>query len=404
MDILIINSGSSSLKYQLINMENETVVAKGLCERITIDGRIKHTVIGKETVVVDTPLPSHSEAFSAIISLLTKGENAVISSLDEIEAVGHRTAYAKTEWEDGMVADDEVVYFNMNLLELAPLHIPAMMTGIRAAKEVFSEKIMQVAIADTYYHKTIPPKSFVYPIPYEYYEQHGVRRYGFHSNSIKFVVERYLELKDIPADGTNIVVCHLGNGSSITAVKDGKSFDTSMGFSPLEGLMMGTRSGTVDPAIMSYIANKEGKSIGEVLTLLNKQSGFLGLSGKTSDCRDLEDAAAEGDEVSTLIFDILAYQIKKYVGMFAAAMGGLSAVIFTGGIGENMASLRFDALSELEDAFGLKINKQQNDLVSRKEGRFSTEDSIVDAMVIPTNEELMMARIVHETVVREKNK
>ncbi len=401
MNILIINSGSSSVKYQLINMENETVVAKGLCERITIDGKITHTAVGKGTTTKDIPLPTHNQAFSAIIDFLTNGEYAVISSLDEIEAVGHRTAYAKTDWEDGVIANDEVVEFNMSLVELAPLHIPPMLAGVKAAKEVFSEKIPQVAIADTYFHKTIPAKSYVYPIPYEYFEKHGVRRYGFHSNSIKFVVERYLEMKDIPADGTKIIVCHMGNGSSITAVKDGKSFDTTMGFSPLEGLMMGTRSGTIDPAIMSYIANKEGVSVNEVLNMLNKQSGFLGMSGKSSDCRDLEDAAKEGDEISTLIFEILAYQIKKYIGMFAAAMGGISAVIFAGGIGEKMASLRFDALNELEDAFGLEISQQKNIDINGKEGYFSTENSKVDAVIIPTNEEIMMARIVHETVIRE---
>ncbi len=393
MKVLVINAGSSSLKYQLIDMDDERCIAKGNCERIGIDGIITHKVTGGVTLESKTPFPTHKEAFLSVVDMLTKGEGKVIDSVKDIAAVGHRVLHGSEIFKAPTLVTDEVIDTVMSLKELGPLHNPPQAIAMRACKEVFGADIPMVAVFDTSFHQTMPKKSFIFPVPYEYYEKYSVRRYGFHGTSHRFVSKRYFELTGKDPKGTKIITCHLGNGSSLCAIKDGECFDTSMGLTPLDGFIMGTRSGGVDPSVVTYIANKEGKTPDEMSELLNKKSGFLGVSGVSSDCRDLHAAADAGNERAALALEILIHQIKRFVGGYAAEMGGVDAILFTGGIGENDEQVREWVCDGME-YMGLKKNRA----ASRSEAVFSTPDSRVTAMVLPTNEEIMIARDTLEVV------
>ncbi len=391
MKVLVINAGSSSLKYQLIEMNDESVIAKGNCERIGIDGLITHKVTGGATVTKEIPFPTHKEAFLEVVSQLTSGEGKVLDDVSEIVAIGHRVLHGSEIYKVSTLVTDEVIDTIMALRELGPLHNPPQAVALRACREVFGENVPMVAVFDTSFHQTMPPKSYIFPIPYEYYEKYSIRRYGFHGTSHRFVSKRFFELTGKEPEGTRIIVCHLGNGSSLCAVKDGKSFDTSMGFTPLDGFIMGTRAGGIDPSVVTFIQNKEGLTPDQMSDLMNKKSGFLGVSGISSDCRDIRNAAQEGNERAQLTLDILVHQIKKFIGGYAAEMGGLDAVLFTGGIGENDDSIRERICSDME-FLGLYIDPELNHEASRREAVFSAPESKVLAMVLPTNEEIMIAR------------
>ncbi len=397
MKVLVINAGSSSLKYQLIEMDNEQVIAKGLCERIGVDGAITHTVIGGPKIEKEVPFPTHKEAFMEVINVMTQGEGKVIDSMKDIYAIGHRVLHGSEIYKVSTLVTDEVIDTIMDLRELGPLHNPPQAIAMRACREVFGPETPMVAVFDTSFHQTMPPKAYIFPVPYEYYEKYSVRRYGFHGTSHRYVSKRYFELEGIDPEGTRIITCHLGNGSSIAAIKDGKCVDTSMGLTPLDGLIMGTRAGGIDPSVVTYIANKEGYTADQMSDLMNKKSGFLGISGVSPDNRDVQAAAAQGNKRAKLALEILGYEIKKYVGGYAAAMGGVDAVIFTGGIGENDPNVRRDVCSDME-YLGLKYDEELNMKASRHEAVFSAPDSKVKAMVIPTNEEIMIARDTLEIV------
>lgn len=396
MKILVINAGSSSLKYQLIDMENESVLAKGNCERIGIDGLIGHKTAAGVEVKKNIDFPTHKEAFLAVVDILTKGEGKVIDDVKEIAAVGHRVLHGSEVYKTSTLVTDKVIDDILSFRELGPLHNPPQAIAMRACQEVFGKETPMVAIFDTSFHQTMPPKAYIFGVPYEYYEKYSIRRYGFHGTSHRFISARYGEIVG-GLEGKKVITCHLGNGSSISAVKDGKCFDTSMGLTPLDGFIMGTRSGGVDPSVVTYIMNKENLTADEMSNILNKKSGLLGLSGISSDCRDVKKAAEEGNERAKLTLDILIYQIKKYIGSYAAAMGGVDAVIFTGGIGENDADIRAAVCSDME-FLGLTIDKEVNAKSSRKEAKFSAADSKVEAWVLPTNEELLIARDTLEIV------
>ena len=385
MNVLIINAGSSSLKYQLMNPETGAVSAKGLCERIYIDGRLTHNANGKK-VVKDIPMPTHSEAIQAVLAILVDPVDGVIKSTDEIDAVGHRVLHGGMEFFDSCIINDEVIAAIEKCIPLGPLHNPANLMGIRACQAVMPNT-PQVAVFDTAFHMTMPPKAYRYAIPTEYYENDSIRRYGFHGTSHKYVTKRAIELmgrKDI-----KLVNCHLGNGSSLSAVKDGKCQDTSMGLTPLAGVPMGTRSGDIDPAVVQFVMNKYGMSADECLNMLNKKSGVLALSGVSSDFRDIENGAEEGNENCALALDKFAYEVRKYIGSYAAALGGLDCLVFTAGVGENSASQRLDIASGLE-FMGVKMDAEANN-VRGKEAVISAVDSKVKVLLIPTNEELMIA-------------
>ena len=394
MKVLVINAGSSSLKYQLIDMATEEAIAKGLCERIGMDGKITHKTSTGVELSYEVAFPTHKEAFEELTKVLTSGEGKVIESLDEVSAIGHRAVHGGEKFSSSVIIDEEMMQTMDDLADLAPLHNPPGLTGMRACKEVFGEDVPMVGVFDTAFHQTMPAKAYIYPIPYEYYEKYRIRRYGFHGTSHRFVSNRLAEItgkKDM-----KVITCHLGNGSSIAAIDCGKVIDTTMGLSPLEGLIMGTRSGNIDPTIVSFLADKEGMTAAEVVNMLNKKSGYQGVSGFTSDQRDLEKAAAEGNERAALAVEIQKYQIKKFVGGYAAAMGGVDAIVFTGGIGENDASVRADVCAGME-WMGLKFNAEANN-VRGKETLLSTEDSKVQVWLIPTNEELMIARDTRDIV------
>ena len=391
MKVLVINAGSSSLKYQLIEMDDETVIAKGNCERIGGKSFITHKVTGGPTIEKEVPFPTHKEAFEEVVNQLTSGEGKVLEDKSEIVAIGHRVLHGSEIYKVSTLVTDEVIDTVMDLRELGPLHNPPQAIAMRACREVFGPEVPMVAVFDTSFHQTMPPKSYIFPIPYEYYEKYSIRRYGFHGTSHRYVSARFFELTGREVEGSRIVNCHLGNGSSLCAIKDGKCFDTSMGLTPLDGFIMGTRSGGIDPSVVTYIANKEGLTPDEMSDLLNKKSGFLGVSGISSDCRDIRNAAAEGNYRAQLTMDILVHEIKRYLGGYAAEMGGIDAVTFTGGIGENDAETRLAVCEGLE-FLGLKVDKELNEKASRNEAVFSTPDSKVLAMVIPTNEEIMIAR------------
>ena len=386
MNVLIINAGSSSLKYQLMNPETGAVSAKGLCERIYIDGRLTHNANGKK-VVKDIPMPTHSEAIQAVLAILVDPVDGVIKSTDEIDAVGHRVLHGGMEFFDSCIINDEVIAAIEKCIPLGPLHNPANLMGIRACQAVMP-KTPQVAVFDTAFHMTMPPKAYRYAIPTEYYENDSIRRYGFHGTSHKYVTKRAIELmgrKDI-----KLVNCHLGNGSSLSAVKDGKCQDTSMGLTPLAGVPMGTRSGDIDPAVVQFVMNKYGMSADECLNMLNKKSGVLALSGVSSDFRDIENGADAGNENCALALDKFAYEVRKYIGSYAAALGGLDCLVFTAGVGENSASMRARICEGLE-FLGVKIDPEKNN-TRGKEAIISADDSKVTVWVIPTNEELMIAQ------------
>ncbi len=392
MNILIINAGSSSLKYQLMDPETGAVSAKGLCERIYIDGRLTHNANGKK-VVKDIPMPTHSEAIQAVLAILVDPVDGVIKSTDEIDAVGHRVLHGGMEFFDSCIINDEVIAAIEKCIPLGPLHNPANLMGIRACQAVMPNT-PQVAVFDTAFHMTMPPVAYRYAIPTEYYKNDSIRRYGFHGTSHKYVTKRACELmgtKDL-----KLINCHLGNGSSLSAVKDGKCQDTSMGLTPLAGVPMGTRSGDLDPAVVQFVMNKYGMSADEALNMLNKKSGVLALSGVSSDFRDIENGADAGNEDCALALNKFAYEVRKYIGSYAAALGGLDCLVFTAGVGENSASMRARICEGLE-FLGVKIDPEKNN-VRGKEAIISADDSKVTVWVIPTNEELMIAQDTAELV------
>ncbi len=390
MKILVINCGSSSLKYQFIDIETETVLAKGLVERIGIDGRLKHTPAGKDAVVKEESIPDHNKAVSMVIEALTDPEHGVISDMKEIDAVGHRIVHGGEKFASSVVINDEVIAAIEECCDLAPLHNPANLIGIHACQELMPGTPM-VAVFDTSFHQTMPEKAYTYGIPYEYYEKYKVRRYGFHGTSHRYVSGRVAAILGKPIEDLKIVVCHLGNGASVCAVKNGESVDTSMGLTPLEGLIMGTRSGDLDPAILQFIMNKENLDIDGMLNVLNKKSGILGVSnGISSDFREIENAYAAGDPAAKRANDAFVYRVVKYIGAYAAAMNGIDAVAFTAGLGENNAKIRKEICDYL-GYLGLKVDDEKNN-VRGKEVVFSTEDSKVAALLVPTDEEMMIAR------------
>lgn len=397
MKILVINAGSSSLKYQLIDMDTEQVMAKGLCERIGIDGHLKHTpLVGDKPVFdEDISLPTHSEAIAAVIDKLTSEKYGVVKSMKEIDAVGHRVVHGGEKFAKSVLINDEVLKAIDECTPFAPLHNPANIVGIKACKEVIGD-VPMVAVFDTAFHQTMPNKAFTYAIPYEFYEKEGIRRYGFHGTSHRYVSQRCAELMGKPVEDLKIISCHMGNGSSICAIDGGKSVDTSMGFTPLVGLPMGTRCGDLDPGIIQFIMHTHDKNIDEVLNLLNKKSGVLGVSGVSSDFRDLDNAAEEGNEKAQLALDLFHYNVAKVIGSYAAAMNGVDAIIFTAGVGENSAATR-KAICDYLGFLGIKIDDEAN----KKRGQdvmISTPDSKVKVFVIPTNEELVIARDTKELV------
>ncbi|MBR5218232.1 MAG: acetate kinase [Clostridia bacterium] len=388
MKILVINAGSSSLKYQFIDMDNLAVIAKGLCERIGIDGsRLKHTPAGKDTVMIENPMKDHTDAIEMVISALTNEEYGVIKSMDEISAVGHRVVHGGEAFSESVIIDEMVKKSIEDCIDLAPLHNPPNLTGINACEKVIPGA-PQVAVFDTAFHQTMPKESYLYALPYEYYEKHKIRRYGFHGTSHKYVSAQAAKLLGKPLSELKLITLHLGNGSSIAAIKNGKVIDTSMGFTPLAGLVMGTRCGDIDPAIVTFIQEKEGLSFKEANDVLNKKSGVLGVSEMSSDFRDLE-AAADKDEKAALALEMFNYSVKKFIGQYVAAMNGVDAIVFTAGIGENNVVMRSQLCKELS-FFGLKIDEEKN----KQRGidiDVSAPDATVKALVIPTNEELMIA-------------
>ncbi len=390
MNILVINCGSSSLKYQLIDSETENVLAKGLCERIGIDGRLTYAPAGGEKEVTDAPMPTHTEAIQLVLDALTNEKTGVIKSLDEVGAVGHRVVHGGEKFASSSVITDEMLKAVEECNDLAPLHNPANLIGIDACKKCMPG-VPMVGVFDTAFHQTMPKEAYMYALPYEYYEKYKVRRYGFHGTSHSFVSKRTAEFLGKDVKDMKIIVCHLGNGSSISAVKYGESIDTSMGLTPLEGVAMGTRSGDLDPAIIEFIANKENLSIAEVNTILNKKSGVYGLSGGvSSDFRDLDDAAKAGNEKAALAVDSFSYRVAKYVGAYAAAMNGVDAIAFTAGVGENDAVVREKVVARL-GFLGIELDKEANNCRG-KETIISTADSKIPVCIIPTNEELAIAR------------
>ena len=389
MNILVINAGSSSLKYQLLNPETQQVLAKGLCERIGIDGKFTYKPTGKEAIKeADVAMPTHSEAIQTVLNALVDEKNGVIASMKEIDAVGHRVVHGGEKFASSVLITDEVMAAIEECNPLAPLHNPANIIGIKACQALMPGTPM-VAVFDTAFHQTMPPVAYTYALPYEYYEQDKVRRYGFHGTSHKYVAGRAAAMLGKPIEELKLISCHLGNGSSVTAVDGGKSVDTSMGFTPLAGLPMGTRCGDIDAGILEYLMHKHGYNIDEMLNILNKKSGVLGISGVSSDFRDLEAAAPQGNQRAQLALDSFDYNVKKFIGAYAAAMGGVDAIIFTAGVGENSASQRLAIASDLE-FMGVKMDAEANS-VRGKETVISAADSKVKVLLIPTNEELMIA-------------
>ena len=389
MKVLVINCGSSSLKYQLIDSRSEEVLAAGLCERIGIDGRMTHTPSGGDTVVKNDPLPDHGAAIQSVLSALTNKAHGVISSLGEIGAVGHRLVHGGEKFAASVIINDEVIAEVEACNDLAPLHNPANLIGVRACRQIMPD-VPMVGVFDTAFHQTMPPKAYLYGIPHQYYQEHKVRRYGFHGTSHNYVSQRVHHLAELDPDNSRVIVCHLGNGASVTAVKNGKSVDTSMGLTPLEGLIMGTRSGDLDPGVIEYIAKKEHLTLEEVLKVLNKESGVLGLSGVSSDFRDLTEAMEQGNEQAAVAVEAFCYRVAKHIGAYTAALNGVDAIVFTAGIGENAAYIR-SMICDYLGFLGITIDEEKN-AVRGKETEISTPDSKVSVFVIPTNEELAIAR------------
>lgn len=390
MKILVINCGSSSLKYQVLDMTNEILLAKGLVERIGIEGSvITHEKIGMDKFKFTAPMANHKDAIGHVLEALTNAEHGVLNSMDEITAVGHRVVHAGEKYASSVLITEDVINALEECIDIAPLHNPPNLLGIAACQELMPNTPM-VGVFDTAFHQTMPPESYIYAIPYEYYEKYKIRRYGFHGTSHKYVAERTADILGVNIDDLKIITCHLGNGASVSAIKRGKCIDTSMGFTPLEGLVMGTRSGDIDPAIVSYIRQKENLAHGEATEILNKKSGVLGISGVSSDFRDLEEAVAAGNERAALALKVFAHKVKFYIGAYIAEMNGVDAIVFTAGVGENDIGMRDVICSELGN-LGIKLDLVKNK-VRGKESIISREDSKVKVLLVPTNEELMIAR------------
>ncbi len=396
MNVLVVNCGSSSLKFQLINSDTEAVAAKGLCERIGIDGRLVYQPAGGEKEITEAPMPTHTEAIQMVLDALVNPKTGVLKSLDEVEAIGHRVLHGGSKITQSVIINDEVISVIDECCDLGPLHNPANLMGIRACMKLMPGK-PNVAVFDTAFHQTMPAKAYRYAIPTKYYEKYAVRKYGFHGTSHSFVSKETIKYLGLDKDNSKVVVCHLGNGASISAVENGKCVDTSMGLTPLEGLIMGTRSGDLDPAVLEFVCKKENIDVKEMVRILNKESGVMALSnGLSSDFRDLEEAMDAGNEAATLAIDAFCYRVAKYVGSYVAAMNGVDAIAFTGGIGENADVVRAKVLSYL-GYLGIKMDPEMN----KKRGEnfvLSTEDSKVKVAVIPTNEELAICRETVELV------
>ena len=400
MNVLVVNCGSSSLKFQLINSETEAVAAKGLCERIGLDGRLVYQPAGGEKEITEAPMPTHTEAIKMVLDALVNPKTGVLKSLDEVEAIGHRVLHGGSKITQSVIINDEVISVIDECCDLGPLHNPANLMGIRACMELMPGK-PNVAVFDTAFHQTMPPKAYRYAIPTKYYEKYAVRKYGFHGTSHSFVSKETIKYLGLDKDNSKVIVCHLGNGASISAVENGKCVDTSMGLTPLEGLIMGTRSGDLDPAVLEFVCKKENIDVKEMVRILNKESGVMALSnGLSSDFRDLEEAMDNGNEAAALAIDAFCYRVAKYVGSYVAAMNGVDAIAFTGGIGENADVVRAKVLSYL-GYLGIKTDPEMN----KKRGEnfvLSTEDSKVKVAVIPTNEELAICRETVELVTAAK--
>lgn len=389
MNVLVVNCGSSSLKYQLINSDSEEVLAKGICERIGLDGRLVYQKEGCDKEITEAPMPTHKEAIQLVLDALVNPKSGTVAHLSEIDAVGHRVVHGGEKFSGSVVLTDEVLAQVEECNELAPLHNPANLIGIRACQEIMPN-VPMVGVFDTAFHQTMPKKAYLYGLPYEYYEKYKVRRYGFHGTSHSFVSKHTAEYLGIDYDNSKIIVAHLGGGASISAVLNGKCVDTSMGLTPLEGLVMGTRSGDIDPAIMEFIAKKENLTIDEIMDVLNKKSGVEGLSGVSSDFRDLETAYYEGNERAIDACEVFAYRVAKYIGSYAAAMNGVDAIAFTAGIGENTQFIREKIVAYL-GYLGITLDKEANQ-ARGVDTVISTKDSKVPVCIIPTNEELAIAR------------
>ena len=396
MKVLVINCGSSSLKYQVLDMTNESLHCKGLVERIGMDGSvITHEKIGMDKVKKEVPMKDHKDAIEQVLAAIQDKEHGVVKSMDEIGAVGHRVVHAGEKFSKSVLITDEVIKTLEDCVELAPLHNPPNLLGIAACKQLMPSTPM-VGVFDTAFHQTMPPESYIYAIPYEYYEKYGIRRYGFHGTSHKYVAERASKMLNTSLDDLKLITCHLGNGASVSAIKRGKCIDTSMGFTPLEGLVMGTRSGDIDPAIVTYIREKENLPQGKANDILNKKSGVLGISGVSSDFRDLEEAVAEGNERAALALKVFAHKVRFYIGAYIAEMNGVDAIIFTAGVGENDVSMREIICDNLGN-LGIKLDPVKNK-VRGKETIISADDARVKLLLIPTNEELMIARDTYDIV------
>lgn len=390
MKILVINCGSSSLKYQILDMTNETLLCKGLAEKIGIAGStITHEKIGDNKLVLECSMKDHKDAIEQVLEVIRDKVYGVVKSMDEIGAVGHRIGHGGEKYNQSVIVTDDVIRAITDCIPLAPLHNPANLLGISACQSLMPGT-PNVAVFDTAFHQTMPPESYIYAIPYEYYEKYGIRRYGFHGTSHKYVAEKASQMLNINLDDLKIITCHLGNGASVSAIKRGKCIDTSMGFTPLEGLVMGTRSGDIDPAIVTYIREKENLPQGKVNEILNKRSGMLGISGVSSDFRDIEAAVAEGNERAALALKVFAHKVKFYIGAYIAEMNGVDAIVFTAGVGENDVTMRELICNEMGN-LGIKLDLVKNK-VRGKETIISMEDSKVKILLIPTNEELMIAR------------
>ncbi|HRS21445.1 MAG TPA: acetate kinase [Clostridia bacterium] len=400
MKILVINCGSSSLKYQFIDMENEEVIAKGLAERIGIDGSVlNHQPKGFDKVKIERSMPTHKEAMQTVVDALRDKDYGVIKDMGEITAVGHRVVHAGEKFAYSVLLNEEVMDALKECISLAPLHNPPNIMGIEACRQIMPD-VPMVGVFDTAFHQTMPKQSYIYPIPYEYYEKYRIRRYGFHGTSHKYVAERAAAMLGKPIEELKIITCHLGNGASITAVKNGVSVDTSMGFTPLEGLAMGTRSGNIDAAIIKFLMEKENISIAKADEILNKKSGVLGISGVSSDFRDIEEAANKGNERAQLALDVYAHYVKKFIGAYAAVMNGVDAIVFTAGLGENSASMRSSICKDMS-YLGVELDETKNN-VRGKETDVSKDGSKVRVLLIPTNEELVIARDTAELAGKDR--
>ena len=399
MKVLVINCGSSSLKYQVLDMTNEELICKGLVERIGMEGSvISHTKTGMDKFVLEAPMKDHKDAIGHVIDALKDEEHGVVKDMSEIGAVGHRVVHAGEKFAHSVLITDDVIKALEECVELAPLHNPPNLLGIAACQELMPGTPM-VGVFDTAFHQTMPPQSYIYAIPYEYYEKYGIRRYGFHGTSHQYVSERAAEMLNVNIEDLKIITCHLGNGASVSAIKRGKCIDTSMGLTPLEGLVMGTRSGDIDPAIVTYIREKENLEQGVANEILNKKSGMLGISGVSSDFRDIEAAAEEGNERAMLALKVFAQRVKFYIGGYIAEMNGVDAIVFTAGVGENDLGMRDIICNEMGN-LGIKLDLVKNK-VRGKEMVISAEDSKVKVLLIPTNEELMIARDTYNIVTNK---